>query len=664
MTHPSTRPTVALITLTLFVFSLIAIVPVQAGPRDQPPPLAGWTHSPRYPDDTAQQHGIVLSGAAIERVSPVIAEVDGNTSNGKEVVVGGKDGRVYVYKADGSLLWQKDVPIVGCANFSLINGRATVGTLYGGSTPYVLIGYGSIESSNRVCDGGVVAYRGSDGSQAWNFSQKTYDDTVTPEGPENQYGVITAPALADTDGDGKLEVAFGGLDRNVYLLSHDGSVRWYYHAADTVWSTPLFMNVDGDAALEVVVATDISANPNVIPPTTDGGFLQAFDTQQRTPTRIEFQTGFIWRTSFDQVLYSSPLAADLLDSNAGDEIAIGSGCYFPVGNPNKVGKWIKIVKPSDGTVLQTLNAPACVQSSPATGDIDGDGKLEITATVSGDASIGGDGKSDIVAWDPENANPKWSTSPGDANSGTNDSFGGDLQSTVIADLDGNGSLEVIAANFWSVHVLRGDTGAPLTCQNNSTCGGQISLFAWGTLKSTPAVGDINDDGKLDLVIGGTNSAYNPNKGHLYAWTDFAGKLNSPSGTQNAYSAPWPQFRRDALASGIFTKPGIKPSSTSVGAILLTNQTKQFNVSIDSADSSAFTWTASETSDPNNILSLVNTTGPAGNALQITIDSTGKPNGSYSAKIQVTAPNLPAVEINVQLTVADNVVNVVLPLVAR
>jgi len=657
---------VIVVAVAVAIVSFTSVTPSYADARNQPDPLLGWTHSTAFSDDTSQRHGIVLSGREIQRGSPVIAEVDGNTSNGKEVVVGGIDGRVYAYHANGSPLWEQNVPIVGCSpvnpgGVTLINGKPTVGPLFGGNTPYVLIGYGTILNTNRACDGGVVVYRGDTGQQVWNFSQRNFDNSYTPEGPEALYGVISAPALADADGNGTLEVAFGGLDRNLYMLNNDGSVRWYYHAADTVWATPLFINIDGDSALELIAPTDIAANSQVIPPTSSGGFVYAFDTQQRTPVNITFQTGFIWRTYFDQAIYSSPLAANLLDSNAGLEIAVGSSCYWPEASTNKNGKWIKILRPSDGAVLQTLNAPACVQSSPAVGDIDEDGALEIVATVSGAAAIGGDGKSDIVAWDPTNPNPKWSTSTGDPNSGDNDPYGGDLQSPVIADLDGNGSLEVIAANHWSVHVLKGKTGTPLTCQSLS-CGSPISLFAWYTLKSTPAVGDINNDGKLDLVIGGGNNL-NLSHGQLYAWTNFAGvlKLNSDVGTLPAYSAPWPQFRRDALASGIFIAPGLSVTNSS-GAIITPSDTETINLMVNSADGVPLNWSASITQNQDGLLSLNNNSGTTGSILQFQINGNGRANGTYTGTIQVSAPSVSSVNITVTAMVVSTVYKVSLPLV--
>ena len=625
--------------------------PTWAGPRDQPSPLPGWTHTPKYSDDTAAGLGLVLSGKSIDFGSPVIAEVDGNSADGKEVVIGGSDGRIYARHADGTALWEKNVPIAGCSANALIFGTPTVGALYGDGVPYVVIGYGSRNGGDKACDGGVVVFRGADGQQTWNFSQRAFD-RITPEGPEDIYGVISAVALSDTEGDGKLELAFGGLDRNVYLLNYDGSVRWYYHAADTVWGTPLFMNIDSDPQLELIIGTDISANAGVIPPTQNGGYLYAFDTNVRASNRIQFQTGFIWRTFFDQVIYSSPLAGDLLASNAGLEIAVGSGCYWPVSDEdNKFGPWVKIFKPADGTVLQTLNAPGCTQSSPATGDIDDDGELELVIN-----SRSPNGKGHVVAWDPTNPSPKWDKVTGDPNSGSNDGFV-DMQSPVIADLDGNGSLEVLTSNFWSIHVLNGKDGSFLTCQSLS-CGSQPALFAWYTLKGTPAVGDLNNDGKLDVVIGGGH-ILNSGKAHLYAWTNFAGVLNSPAGTQTAYSAPWPQFRRDAQANGLIVQLALTTSSPSVGTFIQTDETKQYQITIGSTDGSNVSPSA-KVNDSNNIVSA----SMANATLTITVNTTGKAAGVYNATVDITVNGFPTKTIPITVQVVTNIFKVMLPAVIR
>ena len=651
-----TRLSRRLIGLGVLLMSLSASLAI-ADFRDNPPPLPGWTHPTRFRDDSDARHGVLLQGEDVVRSSPVIGELSA-ASAGREVAVGGIDGRVYVYRANGQLLWSRQVAR-RCADgnnntISMINSSPAIGQLFGDGVSYLVVGYGTIETTG--CDGGVVAYRGTDGEERWRYNLKE----KSPREP--QHGVISSPALADTDGDDRMEIAFGGFDRNVHLLNADGSVRWIYHAADTVWSSPAFVNVDGDERLEMVIGSDISANPRTIPPTQDGGFIYAFDTHQRPASGFNAPGSYIWRVTLDQAIYSSPAIGDVLPSNPGSEIVIGTSCFFPTDNANKRGKFLRVLRLSDGAVLQTLNTNVCVQSSPALGDIDDDGILEVVASVSGHGSLGGSGDSHLMAWDATNPTPKWSVIPRNANDGSNDAYGGDLQSPVIADLDGNGSLEVAVASVWSVSIHAGKTGAPLTCQGPA-CGDQTALFAWYTLKSTPAVDDIDGDGVLDLVIGGSHF-YQQRRGLLYAWTDFADRLNSPAGTQPPYAKPWPMFRGNPEHNGnvAITRPSLlTTSATAITTLSRLGAPRVFDIAIRFDESSPIAWTASE-DDPQRILSFNRTSGTGTTALRVTIDPPATL-GTYTANIRIQVPGQ-TLDIPVTVYVVNNIRTITLPMIQR
>ena len=478
--------------------------------------------------------------------SPVIAEIDGDATNGNEIAVTTPDGILNVTKSDGTLLWSVRLPSADCTGSTSGNkayGAPAVGELFGDGVEYVVASYGGLGA--RTCDGGVAAYRGTDGAIKWNFS--TQKNAKKNGYGSIMFGVFGTPALADVDGDGKLEVGFGSFDRNVYLLEASGVVRWFYNAADTVWGSPTFANVDSDSNLEMIIATDISRNDRLVPATKNGGFVYAFKTAKLTSNgsaakskRLRFRNSkaYVWSTYLDQSIYSSPVVADVLASNPGKEVMIQSGCYFKRATGRYFGNWIKILSLKTGKVLQTLPTLTCSPSSPAIADIDDDGVLEIVATTSGATNLGGDGFSRVSAWKAASQTPMWSVIP--YSNLRNDSNGGHFQSPVIADLDGNGSLEVAVTNNGGITILAAQTGEQLSCKSSFECNGLGTFSHGSSTNNSPAIGDVNKDGVLDLVAGGGSSS-----GKIYAWTSFADGLGSAAGSGTAYATPWPMWRKNA-----------------------------------------------------------------------------------------------------------------------
>ncbi len=524
------------ILLTISQFSIL-----QA--QSTPEPLSGWVHTKGSQVIT----GALLSGKPVTYSSPVIAEIDGDSSNGKEVAVGGSDGILYVYKADGSQLWSKKLPISGCARkTNTILSSPAVGELFGDGVPYVVVGYGGI--GMQRCEGGVAAFRGSNGAKKWLLNLRRYSRKA--KFWAINHSVFSTPALADVDGDGQLEIGFGSFDRNVYLLNADGSVRWFYQAADTVWSSASFASIDENSSLEMVIGTDISQNKLLKPPTPNGGYMYAFKTARTKSKSLYFRSAenYHWQSEFDQVVFSAPVIADVISENAGAEVIVQSGCYFPEGTNNKRGRWVKILSLSSGSVLRTLEIATCSASSPAVADLDQDGVLEIIVTVNGSKSLGGDGSGRILAYKPESSQTLWSVVP--RSQGRNDAFIGHFSSPVVADLDNNGSLEVVATNASSLVILNGQDGTQLSCDDKECSNGKAAFRAAGGMRGTPAIGDLNGDGILELVTAGAARSSGKN-GAIYVWTNLQNILGSASGPATPNSSPWPMSRGNSNRTANF-----------------------------------------------------------------------------------------------------------------
>lgn len=160
---------------------------------------------------------------------------------------------------------------------------------------------------------------------------------------------------------------------------------------------------------------------------------------------------------------------------------------------------------------------AAITATPAIGDITGDGKPEIVvATYDGHVvAIGADGK--ILPGFPVELERVAALVARDRRHVIDDGF---FASPVLADLDHDGRLDIIAAGMDSqVYVWRGDgtslPGWPFLlwdAERPDDDRGEEPRQRQ-RIMGTPAVGDVNGDGVLDIVVG-TNEQYGDN-GRVY-----------------------------------------------------------------------------------------------------------------------------------------------------
>jgi hypothetical protein len=225
----------------------------------------------------------------------------------------------------------------------------------------------------------------------------------------------------------------------------------------------------------------------------------------------------------------SPSVGDL-DGDGQPEIVVGYGSTFE--GPTAPGGVQAIRR--NGTVLWSKPAfdfngdgiPEAVITSPAIGDVDGDGAPEV---VWG----GVDGRVHVVNGATGDYKTGWPVF-------VRDSI---LSSPALHDIDGDGRLDV------AIGVDAHLEGPPY----NTPDGGCLHVYRYDgsevagfpqckdqVFYSSPAVGDINGDGKPEIVIG--TGTYYPNRTHaVYAFT-----------CTGAQAAGWPV----AVEGEVFTSPAL------------------------------------------------------------------------------------------------------------
>jgi hypothetical protein len=306
--------------------------------------------------------------------------------------------------------------------------------------------------------------------------------------------VRSSPAVGDVDNDGEMEIVFGNSSGKLYVINHDGSQQLAYTILGFVEGAPALVDVDGDQDLEIVFTTT----------TTSGGQLYVIHHNGITMSGFPKELGSMWVgpavhdidndgiydvicTTYDKEVYAievnggqvktgfpftaqgrfdiSPTLVDV-DSDGDYEIVVGS-------NSGEL-----YVLHHDGTIFAEYNTGDDIRGGISVCDLNNDGQLDLL--------FGGyDDK--IHVWDPV-ANellPGW---PVDLGFNI-------LSEPLIADLDGDGQVEVLAAR---------KTGKIFAYESDGSLMSNFPISVDGSIESTPAIEDIDNDGDLEIVIGSTS----------------------------------------------------------------------------------------------------------------------------------------------------------------
>lgn len=497
---------------------------------------------------------IVLPGGHIQDSSPTLADIDGD--NKDEIIIGttnnpsGAAPVLAVLEDDGSIKWSKTLDHAMGSAPAVVDISSPSDNI-----PEIIITTG-VDIQGFSAPGSVIAFD-NNGNQLWRY------DTNDAQGSNTPFGNFASAVAGDVDGDGDLEIVVASWDRNIYLLDHQGNYVWHYHVADTVWSTPVLVDLDNNDTLEIVLGTDIKGGgtlPDGYMPT-DGGFILILDKDGNK----------LARRQMNESIYSSPAVGDA-DGDGDFEIFIGSGMfYYHAGNytqPYVYGFDVDMSGQPDqyGSVWQVVDLPGWPKpvaypgmSSPALADLDDDGDLEVvigSGDRGGGSSDCSDSESDancagaLYAWHHTGNSlsgfPMW---PKEIN-GKNWPL---RSSPTVGDVDGDGGLEIAVSVGWEVAIV-GSNGTQ-----------ELALHTDRTVLASPAIGDPDRDGQTNVIIGGGDAFEDTDKGHVYNF-EFSGNTFNPG------KLPWPQFHRDAQNSGLYIVPPAPEPYVSVDSLMILHQT--------------------------------------------------------------------------------------------
>jgi len=404
--------------------------------------------------------------------SPKYFDLDGDGT--QEVIIGAMDKRMYAFRSNGEIMPGFPFPTDG-----IIRSTAAIDTINGKK----VIVFGSDDGNLFAIDGAGNLLKG--------FPYYTGG------------AVKSSPVIADIYNNGnKVIIIFSG-NGNVSVIGFDGVVKAGFpvkvqniqdsYGNLVILPSPAVGDIDNDGSKEIVIGTSDSTL-NVV--RSDGTIQSGF------PVKL------------DNVVYSSPVISKL-NSNSYELAAASSGGYLYLIKPN-------------GTISTKRQLSQGFISSPVIADMNRDSTKEIIIA-------GTDGN--IMSINPNAAlDVNWSMQ-------TVTEF---TSSPVIADVDGDGFMEAVYCGMnGAVFVINKDGVMDLNSTN------LFGLFN-GWIVSSPAIGDLDANGKLDITI---------------ASFDETIKTYELPNTKSSSIIQWQFFGKD-LANSRFdgVSGGISPAGSQLGQI--------------------------------------------------------------------------------------------------
>ena len=508
--------------------------------------------------------------------SPRMADMDGDKAD--EVVLVTGDGRVHVWGSSGREA--SGFPVVldqqreGCGG--PVMGSAVAPALATGAVedaPSHVIGTPAVVrlGSNEHPSVVVATVRGAIYVVAANgevrpgfpvcMDPTPFVDIAAPHPTPNnrirlENGFAASPAVWDLDGDGLKEIYISGGDGQLHAWLADGTVKPGFPVLllhpdlppdritrDRLVSSPVLADLDGDGTLEIVVGSNDSdrenpANSWLFAVHADGNLHAGgglFRGNTAGPTAFPPWPAAVFKLPVDELLpvigRGHPTTAAVADVNGDgrDEVLTGGlGTYpsvFPESARPQGVDTMNFGRSDFGALSQSTELTVnTMLTQPTIADLNGDGRLDVMQGMVGAGIVG------LAAQGGQRVQYTHVMGAWDIPTGTfHDGFPAPvedfqiLMNYPVADVDGDGHAEVVVATSgYFVHAFREDGSEPEGWP----------LFTGGFVLATPALGDHDGDGLLDMVV-------MTRDGWLFSY-----RLPGP-----ATSIQWAGFKHDNAGTG-------------------------------------------------------------------------------------------------------------------